>query len=154
MSSFDKGVANFTSKLKSVIKDANRSGILVIGNIAIDIIRRRTRSGKGVSGDSKIKLKPLSKTYIKFRQKNSGRLSPFASARKSNLTFSGKMLNGLVRVKTQKGIIITFDTNRNKEVAGHVSETRPFMDLASDEVAEVAKTFRKYFSALVKSKTK
>jgi len=28
------------------------------------------------------------------------------------------------------------------------------MDLASDEVAEVAKTFRKYFSALVKSKTK
>jgi len=154
MTSFNKGISNFTGKLKSAMKDANRSGILVIGNIVIDIIKRRTRSGQGVKSGKKIKLKPLSKKYIKFRQRNAGRLSPFASASKSNLTFSGKMLNGLVRVKTQKGILITFDTNRNKEVAGHVSETRPFMDLADDEVAEVTKTFRKYFSALVKSKTK
>jgi len=152
MSNFDKGVADFTKKLKSIIKEASKGkGLDVIGNIVIDIIRRRTRSGQGVDGGRKTKLKPLSKKYIEFRKRNRGRLSPFASPGKSNLTFTGQMLNGLVKKKVPGGVVVTFDSDRNKRVAGFVSSARPFMELANEEVEEVTKTFRKYFSSLVRS---
>ena len=153
MATFEKGVADFTKKLKSIIKEASKGkGLDIIGNIVIDIIRKRTRSGQGVQGGRKTKLKPLSKKYIAFRRRNSGRLSPFASPGKSNLTFTGQMLNGLVKKKVPGGVIITFDSARNKKVAGFVSDARPFMDLANDEVDQVTKTFKKYFSSLVRSK--
>lgn len=151
MTSFEKGIASFTKKLEGIIKEAKSpKGMVIIGNIVIDIIRRRTRSGFGVSNGKKVKLKPLSNKYVEFRRRNRGRLSPFASPGKSNLTFTGQMLNGLVRKPVPGGVVITFDSQRNKRVAGFVSDARPFMELADDEVEEVTKTFRKYFSSLVR----
>jgi hypothetical protein len=154
--SFLSDIAKLNKKLKKIVQDSSVKALEPMGRIVIDIIRKRTLEGYGVSkhGGSKQKLKPLSKTYIKFRQRNRGRLSSFASPGKSNLTFTGKMLLGMVQKRQGKSVIITFDSQRNKDVAGHVSGARPFMFLAKEEIDQVVKTFDKYFTNLVKSKNR
>jgi hypothetical protein len=63
-----------------------------------DDIKKRTRLGYGVEKDyaSKEKLKYLSEKYIEYRKKDKhGELSSATSARKSNLTYTGQMLDAL-----------------------------------------------------------
>lgn len=154
--SFLSDIEKFSNKLKKIIKESSVKSLEPVGRIAIDIIRKRTLQGYGVSkqGGSKQRLKPLSGNYIKFRQRNRRRLSSFTNPSKSNLTFTGQMLLGMVQKREGKSVIITFDSQRNKDVAGYVSGARPFMFLAKEEIDQVVKTFDKYFRGLVKSKNR
>lgn len=156
--SFLSDIAKLNKKLKKIVQESSVKALEPVGRIAIDIIRKRTRQGYGVSkqGGSKQELKAFDPkgSYIKFRRRNRGRLSSFTSPGKSNLTFTGQMLLGMVQKRQGKSVILTFDSQRNKDVAGHVSGARPFMFLAKEEIDQVVKTFDKYFTNLVKSKNR
>lgn len=154
--SFLSDIAKLNKKLKKIVQDSSVKALEPVGRIAIDIIRKRTLQGYSVSkhGGSKEPLKKLSSKYIKFRQRNRGRLSSFTSPTKSNLTFTGQMLLGMKQKREGKSMNITFDKRRNKEVAEYVSGARPFMFLAKEEIDQVVKTFDKYFRDLVKSKNR
>lgn len=63
-----------------------------------DDIKKRTRMGYGVEKDfdPKAPLKYLSQKYVDYRKKDpNGELSSATSARKSNLTYTGQMLDAL-----------------------------------------------------------
>lgn len=154
--SFLSDIAKLNKNLRKIVQESSVKALEPVGRIAIDIIRKRTIQGYGVSkqGGSKQRLKPLSGNYIKFRRRNRGRLSSFTNPGKSNLTFTGQMLLGMVQKRQGKSVILTFDSQRNKNVAGYVSGSRPFMFLAKEEIDQVVKTFDKYFRDLVKSKNR
>lgn len=151
--SFSKDVAKFSKSLKDVVKKAESQGLLTnVAGYAIRLIVQRTRDGKGVKrpGSSPYRLKPLSASYIAFRRKNRSALSPFTSPSKSNLTFTGQLLNSLVLKKGATTITITpsgirDDGKSNAEVARRVSKARPFLALSKGEQREVADFFRRSF---------
>ena len=159
---FARDVAKFSKSLRKVIKDAEKSGTLVnLAAVAIDVIQKRTRSGKGVKkpGGSTYRLKPLSKNYIAFRRANASRLSGLTSPGKSNLTFTGQLLYSLGLKKATKRLTIEpqgtrVDGKTNAEVAKYVSKVRPFLALSRDEQVVVEKFFRKTFDDIVKRNVK
>jgi hypothetical protein len=157
MSDFLRDLAKFDKKLKKILDEASGPKALdFIGNIAVDIIRNRTREGYGVkkNGGRRQGLADLSRGYIEFRRRNRSRLSAFTSPGKSNLTFTGKMLNGLKFKRSGNSTTITFDTSRNRKVAGYVSVKRPFLFLSIDEIGQLVKTYDKYFAGLVRSRNR
>jgi len=118
-----------------------------LGKLAISIIQRRTRRGFGVnrSGGNRRRLKRLSPGYIKQRKR--ANLSRFTSARKSNLTFSGQLLSSMKARPVKLGSVkITFtgrrrDGQKNSDVAEHVSNARPFMNLSKREMRALAESY-------------
>jgi hypothetical protein len=157
MSDFLKDLAKFDKKIKKLLDEAsNQKTLDFLGSIAVDIIRNRTRECYGVkkNGGRRQGLANLSPSYIKFRRRNSSRLSAFTSPGKSNLTFTGEMLNGLISKRSGKSVTITFDSSRNRKVAGYVSAKRPFLFLSIDEIGQLVKTYDKYFAGLVRSRNR
>ena len=128
------------------------------------IIRKRVKAGGGVSSEEtepeqtkRQKLAPLSPNYIKKRTKNRGTLGEFASARKSNLTYTGQMLDAIVwRVDGKKLIISINDKLRrdgrltNADVAFYASKTRPFFNLTDSEYRIVVFQVKKHINALTR----
>lgn len=123
---------------------------------AIDIIKKRTLTGKGINGKSTQKLKPLSKSYIEYRQgkaiffqkngKTIGakgnftppKLSPKTTPKKSNLTLTGDMLNDLDYKISKSGqfrkIEIAIYEEFSKKKAQWVTEGgRPFFGITENE---------------------
>jgi len=132
-----------------------------LGNQAIDIIYKRTKSGLGLSSDGKAlaPLKPLSNNptivdgviirrgYIDQRRK--ANLGEFGAPSRSNLTLSGQMLNALTSRNTEEGVVVSVKASKrqpvildgrsipqkdnNRKIAEYVSNDRPFLGLAEDE---------------------
>jgi hypothetical protein len=128
---------------------------------AASLIRRRTRRGLGVreEGGASSPLKPLSRSYVEQRKRM--RLSAFTSPGKSNLTRSSELLESLGVQRTETGRYrITPQGYRdvgglsNAQLASYVSRARPFLYLAKDEIAQLAKGYRKSVEDLVKRKVK
>lgn len=93
------------------------------------IIRVRTRLGKGLLG----KLKELSPKYIETRKKDKELYSE-TTARKSNLTRTGEMLNSIIG--TRSGTLFTFffsNTDSDKKAYWADQTGRPFFDLTPSE---------------------
>jgi len=89
------------AKLKKDLEDSlNSRRMKELGEFLVDRIRIRTRLGYGVSGDGKPrrKLKPLAPLSKEIRKdyRKMGELSDLTTANKSNLTFTGQMLDNLV----------------------------------------------------------
>jgi hypothetical protein len=113
-----------------------------------DIIYKRTKSGKGLSGNSDEMgaeslddLDGLSQGYKDYRKTKS--LGPYGSPNKSNLTFTGEMLESIkAYVKGKDAIVEIPNTTRsdgqtNKKIAKKVSEAgRPFFNLADSELKQ------------------
>lgn len=114
-----------------------------LAEMSIDMIRRRTRQGFGVRsfGGAKERLKPLSERYKEYRRENRRKLSPETSPGKSNLTFTGQMLDSMQIVSESKGIAKIgpygqrrLGGGRNEDVAKWVEENgRPFLYLTGQE---------------------
>ncbi|MGB0257745.1 MAG: hypothetical protein ACPGES_03740 [Coraliomargarita sp.] len=111
-------------------------------------VQRVTRSGKYIVTGNK--LKKLSKAYIDFRRKFSGRTGEFFKPAKSNLTFTGQLLESLkARSNVRTQVITLFVSGRrddgltNKEVAEHVAENgRPFLGIDQkgiDRIEQIGK---------------
>lgn len=146
--------------LKRVIRDIEKSlkrsvssrEMQRLGKMAIQIIQRRTRRGRGVSksGGSVRTLKRLSPNYIAARKRQRRKLSRFTSPGKSNLTFTGKMLSSMQATVVKQGHVrIGFKGRRNEKVAEYVSKQRPFNNLARKEINALVEEFDKTFQAVL-----
>lgn len=143
---------------KLILTSVTQEMELLFAEHVRDTIYSRTKTGKGLtknkSGFGKNELKPLNKlspAYIKYRQ--SRVLGPYASAKKSNLTFSGELLESLVaRISNKKGIV---EIQKGKHWSGmdvralaqKVSEQgRPFFGLSDTEL----KTFENFVKRTIR----
>ena len=125
------------------------------------MIQRRTRKGYGVRADGGTleRLKPLSKEYVRARR--SMRLSSFTSPGKSNLTRSSELLGAIGARRVRPGswvinFLVTRDSGLpNARLAQYVAaQGRPFMHLAREELDALAKSYRRSFDQVVKSRVK
>ena len=109
-----------------------------IAEEAVITIRNRTRAGRGISGNGTEKLKPLSEPYVKHRKKFKG-LSSKTTPKKSNLTYTGEMLDDLTykylkNDKVFKEVEISIYEAYSKKKAQWVTEGgRPFLGLSDNE---------------------
>lgn len=132
-----KGIG-FTTSIKSMN---------AIGLQMIELIVARTRKGLGVSktGAKAKRLKPLSRAYVQ-RRKVAKNLSSLTRPGKSNLTFTGIMLDSM-RVLTKSPRFVRVGPNErrrkggvtNREIAEFVSEDRPFNNLSDTELNKMAR---------------
>jgi phage gpG-like protein len=135
-----------------------------VGNETVRQIFARTKKGYGSSGGRKVKLAALSESYKKFRKKKPPSGS-FATPPKSNLTYTGQMLDAVKYEKNgdQYAVIVDDNTRQdgkrtNAEVARAVSNlntrtgapARPFMGLDATQKKIVLREYQKQIRMLVK----
>ena len=158
---FAKDVSAFVEALRKKVSAQALDAITrEIAFLALDLIRRRARSGKGVAkaGGVPRPFKKLSPRYVDYRRRNANRLSAFTTPGKSNVTFTGQMLLSMrLDKRASASYLITFDGKRtdgktNSEVAAHVSKSRPFLNLSKDEQERVRRAFARAFDKHVSSR--
>lgn len=166
-------VKEFEEKLIALLNElAEEKNMMLIGEYAKELIKKRTRLGYGVekTGDERKKLKALSDSYIdqrkgkvsfiKTKAKNiipvkplsSPKLSPSTSPTKSNLTKSGSMLDSMSVTSSNGKVRIAPQGSRsdsrfsNEEIASLVTKQgRPFNNLAKGDL----KQLRDFVSSLL-----
>lgn len=114
-----------------------------LGDRIARIIYVRTKLGYGVNDDTisspvRQRLAKLtSEEYIRRRMQT--RLGKFGAPRRSNLTFTGKMLDAIESKVTKDGVEVFIndkprgDGKTNAEVEEKVREVRPFFALTAPE---------------------
>lgn len=147
-------------KLKKIEEEFGKGNLARdTGDFVAERIKRRTRLGRGLKGS----LKPLSQSYkdtrrgkvaffthpagvvVPYKPDSRPRLSPNTSPGKSNLTFTGQMLDAIKVISVSIGkVTVGFDPRRsgdltNKKVAEFVSKDRPFFGLTREEEAGLKK---------------
>ena len=157
----DKFVKNIADTIKQTI---NAQFMSEIGEEAKRLIFLRTKLGYGVpfTGANREKLKGLSASYIKMRKssKKLGELSDTTSASKSNLTFTGQLLDSIQVKKSVNGITwigprgYRTDGLTNEQVANTVSKQRPFMFLSDLEILKVQRFAQNNFTSVFKQRFK
>lgn len=139
--------------------DKNKKIMKALGLESVDIIVKRTRAGFGVkrTGGNARKLKPLSKRYIEFRRRNRRLLGKAGRIRKSNLTFTGQMLDSVKILKSNsRGFEVgpsgrRNDRKRNADVGRWVTQQgRPFMNLGRKEITSLSRFLRDEFDQRLK----
>lgn len=109
------------------------------------MVDRTQGQGKGVKefGGRVSKLKKLHPRTVKRRKRFKG-LSGSTSPNTSNLTMTGKMLASLGFIlKGRSSLLIRIKGSRNKKVAQHVQNDRPFMNLSKSEIVSLVKFFKR-----------
>jgi hypothetical protein len=143
-------LSQLLNRLKSAIKyklDAiiNRRLQEEIGRIVSERVKTRTRLGKGVNEDgaAPVKLKVLSDAYKRRRKAEKNQLHAETTPSKSNLTFTGDMLDNIkYRIEGDK-IIIYIEGDLNNKKAQWVTEGgRAFMNLSKPEQVEIIRLIR------------
>lgn len=147
----------------------SRKNLNTIGELVVRIVYNRVKKGKGVDSDSvgsadvqarrfpsETTLKPLSGSYIEYRRKNRPR-GKFGSARRSNLTNTGQMLEALGFRRNGTGVVVNIkETFRydselsNKMVAELASEERPFLALTEKEYKIIESKIRQIIDLEIK----
>lgn len=133
---------------------------------AAERIKKRTRLGYGVEGGvrggQRERLGKLSDSYIATRKKarRSGKLSSATSPKRSNLTFTGQLLDSLRGMVKGNKIIVYLKKNRddgktNPQVAGYVENGgRPFFELTDKEVKGLRNNIKKDLIKTLRRKNK
>jgi hypothetical protein len=156
--------------LKKALTTKNMS---IIGKEAVNIIWKRTKDGKGLTENSSGgNLKPLDKLSPSYKEFRKGKVAFFTAPQghvypshknitkpqlgihgtptKSNLTFSGEMLDSLEYKATKDKATIDVTGARNKKVAGYVVEGgRPWLGLAKKEIKLLTAKFREIMREIV-----
>lgn len=134
-------------KFKELAKGLSNQELKVLGGFMIKTIRERTRGkGKGVDkpGGRLKTLKSISLPYAIWRATQ--RRSPeAATGRKSNVTFSGKMLDDLIVKRASQGqLFIGFRTRESEKKAGFQHDQgRKFMFLSRGEITKASDLAKK-----------
>ena len=140
--SFEKDISDFVKSVEKTIDESlSRKQLTVLGKATLAIIYKRTKKGIGVNktgqvGGARKRLKALEKsTNSKAKIPSKTYIQP-TSPRKSNLTFSGQLLDSLKVKKIsarKKSFVISPEGKRkgsslaNFEVAEFVDQNgRPF----------------------------
>ena len=119
-----------------------------------DLVYKRVKSGYGVKGNTKGKLKKLSPRYKKYRKGKP--LGEFGTPNKSNLTLTGQMLqafgnkvtkntfNLFIKKTSRKTITGGSDKHNNAKIAEFVSKLRPFLNLSKPEARVIISEYRQH----------
>lgn len=140
----------------------NKKSLMMVGRFVVEMIRQRTRRGYGVEkiGARLNRLKKLDKKYVEYRKTQ--KLHKETSPGKSNLTFTGVLLDSLTVKETQKtkdeGSFVIGANNRarkggitNDDLAKFVQEQgRPFMGLAKSELDKIDRYINTNISSVIK----
>lgn len=118
-------------------------------------IEKRTRLGKGVDDNGSLfKLPALDDKYVDRRKKAS--LSPDTTPKRSNLTFTGKLLSAIVGVRRGTLFTFTFTENRGDGVSNNdlskwqAEKGRRFFDLSSTERVGLSRKISKIIKESIK----
>ena len=147
MASFADFSRNFTRDIDRAIDESFDTNYLnQIGSQITDQIRIRTRAGFGVksNGARQQRLRRLSPNYVETRRfaRSIGLLSDATSPRRSNLTFSGNMLDSIIHTVSNRNINFAFSNKRAEEVAEEVqTRGRPFFNLSGPEINKLTRQF-------------
>ena len=115
---------NFTDalgQLGKLLKEAKKPSVLKrIGQKCIELIYNRTKLGYGVSNDKggnakKVKLPGHSDSYIDYRETYDHLLHDTTTPTKSNLTFTGQLLDALKFKIAGDGITIYIEDSGRKK---------------------------------------
>lgn len=149
------GLKSLEDKVRVVLTEklADRDLLTKLGQFAVERIFNTTKLGFSMAGGEKHKLKPLSEGYRRYRAKYQAvhPVGSFFSPSRSNLTFTGQMLDALTfKINQSKRLFEVFvkDSARdpvmpislrkqkepprmsNAEVAAEVADNgRPFIGL-------------------------
>lgn len=155
MAKLDKFNAAMARALSKVGAPSN---MRKFGEDAADIVRLRTRLGSGVEteGGTKKRLKPLSESYRKRRKKAD--LHPDTAPNKSNLTFTGQMLDSLGVTSVRQNQVTfgprgsrTGSSLSNKQVAEYVTLAgRAFNNLSKVEIKRITEAIAEVLNAQLK----
>lgn len=108
-------------RIENAIFQAQKKAARELVQVIIDAIRTRTRLlGELANGES-ISSKPLSKGYIKQRERHSSNLDSDTSPSTSNATATGQMLNSMKGKASGTKITIDLKTGRRRELSGSKS---------------------------------
>ncbi len=150
----------FTDKLKKYVnRGASNKELKAVAEFAIGTIVKRTRLGYGAPTDmigNRFRLKPLSETYVEYRSKSGRRkLGQYASPKRSNLTFSGKLLDSIGILSIKQGQVVVGPKGSraggltNADVARFVAEQgRSFLNLTIPEFKQLVRFYRTRFADL------
>ena len=159
----DKPLSDLPKDLEKLFNDVFDTDTLQeIANWIRDTIYKRTKSGKGlnkqnraIGGTTNAPLKPLSPGYIEKRSKEI--LGPFASPRRSNLTFTGELLESIEAVVQGKQVKVQIPNEKHgsgislQKLLDLVEEVRPFFGLSETEKktldSMIARMIREKFRA-------
>ena len=151
---FKKNTNKILDKLEDEMDD--------VGDDIVDLIKNRTRKGYGVDKNygSKQKLAPLKESYKEYRKRYRSQLGGGAKPTKSNLTFSGSMLDSL-KAKVKGLSVLVRPTGQdskgvpNLQKAGQLTKggkhmkARPFLFLSQIEINRIAKDIRKRVASII-----
>jgi hypothetical protein len=157
----------FLKTIESIKKKIGRKEFMQqIGDQIKDLIYADTKSGKGVadngSGEGiQIRLASLSPKYIEYRRKKSKSgfsTGEFFRPNKSNLTFTGQMLDALKVDARQSFVKVFVDKSGRKDsdltnakVAEHVARNgRPFMGLTQRNKKIIDKEIERETRAIIR----
>jgi hypothetical protein len=113
-------VEKIQSKVRFVLDKfiSSKSLLEEIGKFSRERIYSFAKSGKSLFGnDDPNKIKPLSKGYINYRRKieKVAPVGPLFSPGRSNLTFTGQMLNALIyKIKSKAVEVFVKDSPRDE----------------------------------------
>lgn len=136
---------DFDKEMEKLIKSVSKkSNFERIGEFAANLIKKRTLLGYGVrdQGGKKEKLKALSAKYKDFRKKNPP-TGP-TTAGKSNLTYTGDMLNAVdYKVNGTNIEIGIFDDAESEKAFWNMLNDREFINLSDSEIKQVGQYIKK-----------
>ena len=147
MASFNNFTRNFTRNVDSAIDRAFDGAYLnELGGDIVKQIQVRTRSGFGVAGNGQRqrRLRPLSSRYIEQRRfaRGVGILAGSTTPARSNLTYTGNMLESINYRVNRRNIQFGFSNSEAERVAEEVqSRGRPFFNLSSTEIRNLTRRF-------------
>lgn len=147
MATFRNLTDTFTRNIERAIDQALDDNYLKgVGRDTVRQIQVRTRSGFGVAsnGASQRRLRPLSSQYVEARRfaRSLGILSETTTPQRSNLTFSGNMLESINYRVNNRRIMFGFSNQRAEDVAEEVqSRGRPFFNLSNTEIRNLTRQF-------------
>ena len=151
---------NFFTKLKRATRQAqSKPQLKSLALEAIRLITVRTRLGYGVEKPlgQRSKLRPLSPNYINFRSKSS-KLSSMTTAKRSNLTFTGQLIDSLDIITSKSGGVTIgpkgrrSDGESNANIAKFQAEQgRVFMNLSRLEFQQLLRFYRRQFGDLYRN---
>lgn len=135
----------------SISKFFSKSNMKDIAEKGAELIKSRTRSGKGVdvSGGEERALKPLARSTVERRRRKN--LHPSTSPGKSNLTESGKMLDSIQgTVDSANNPRIEIAGAKNRKKASEVQGDRPFLNLSKKEIDTLKDEIKKKLIAEIR----
>jgi hypothetical protein len=116
-----------------------KAALTEVGEFAVEMIRERVRGkGQGVKseGVNARRLKPLSPKWIAQRARFAA-LHPETSPSRSNLTYTGEMLDGLYYVIKKGEVIVSVRRGDAMKKAIFTNEIRPWANLSKGEITKI-----------------